>query len=258
MRFDFFDPNAEYRTQTIPFVSIRADSGFGDATVKVQVSPRINVAYPITETSNIRLSYGMYFQMPMLQYLYDNFAVDLLRGSSILGDPNMDAQRTNQYEIEYNLGLTDDLVFSTTAYYKDIYNQLGMLYVPAVPDPYWQYTVAEYGSSRGIEINFRKQPLPTQNFSFDLNYNLGYLSGTSSTPAANYGITIDPFTNKPAFPLSEYPMPNDIRHFFKGNFRFYWLNGQGPSIGGLMLLNSAICIITSTYRARSSLHSYRP
>ncbi len=248
LRFDFFDPNAQYRTQTIPFVSIRADSGFGDATVKVQVSPRINVAYPITETSNIRLSYGMYFQMPMLQYLYDNFAVDLLRGSSILGDPNMDAQRTNQYEIEYNLGLTDDLVFSTTAYYKDIYNQLGMLYVPAVPDPYWQYTVAEYGSSRGIEINFRKQPLPTQNFSFDLNYNLGYLSGTSSTPAANYGITIDPFTNKPAFPLSEYPMPNDIRHFFKGNFRFYWLNGQGPSIGGLMLLENTDIIITSTYR----------
>jgi outer membrane receptor protein involved in Fe transport len=248
LRFDIFDPNSEYRTETIPFVSIRADSGFSNATAKVQVSPRVNVAYPITETSNIRLSYGMYFQMPMLQYLYDNFAVDLLRGSSILGDPNMEAQRTNQYEIEYNLGITDDLVFSTTAYYKDIYNQLGVLYIPAVPDPYWQYTVSEYGSSRGIEVNFRKQPLATENFSFDLNYNLAYLSGTSSGPASNYGITIDPYTNKPAFPLSEYPMPNDIRHFFKGNFRFYWLDGRGPSIGGLNLLENTDIIITSTYR----------
>lgn len=248
LRFDFFDPNAQYRVNQIPFVSIRADSGFADASVKVQVSPRVNVAYPITTTSNIRLSYGMYFQMPMLQYLYDGFAVDLLRGSSILGNPNMEAQRTNQYEIEYNVGLTEDLVFSSTAYYKDIYNQLGMLYVPAVPDPYWQYTVAEYGSSRGIELNFRKLPMATENFSFDVNYNLGFLTGTSSSPTSNYNITIDPYTNKPAFPLSEYPMPGDIRHFFKGNFRFYWLNGQGPTIGGINFLENADIILTSTYR----------
>ncbi len=249
IRFDVFEPNSQYRTEKIPFVQIRSDTGFSDATAKVQISPRVNVAYPITETSNIRLSYGMYFQMPMLQYLYDNFAVDILRGSSILGDPNMEAQRTNQYEIEYNLGLTEDLVFSATAYYKDIYNQLGMLYVPTVPDPYWQYTVSEYGSSRGIELNFRKQALPTENFAFDLNYNLGYLTGTSSGPASNYGITIDPFTNKPAFPLSEYFMPGDVRHYIKGNFRFYWLQDQGPSIGGIKFLENADIILTSFFRS---------
>ncbi|MFA7625608.1 MAG: TonB-dependent receptor, partial [Candidatus Kapaibacterium sp.] len=248
IRFDVFDPNAQYRVNQIPFVSIRADSGFADASVKVQVSPRVNVVYPVTETSNIRLSYGMYFQMPMLQYLYDGFAVDILRGSNILGNPNMDAQRTNQYEIEYNLGLTDDLGISATAFYRDIYNQLGMLYVPAVPDPYWQYTVAEYGSSRGIELNFKKRPSIGENFAFDLNYNLGYLTGTSSTPTSNYNITIDPFTNLPTFPMSEYPMPNDIRHFFKGNFRFYWLEGQGPSIGGLNVLENTDLVFTATYR----------
>ncbi|MBX3043651.1 MAG: TonB-dependent receptor [Candidatus Kapabacteria bacterium] len=248
LRFDFFDPNAQYRVNQIPFVSIRADSGFADASVKMQVSPRVNVAYPITETSNIRLSYGMYFQMPMLQYLYDAFAVDIIRGASILGNPNMDAQRTNQYEIEYSLGLTDDLVFSATAFYKDEYNKVGIVYVPAVPDPYSQRDVTEYGTSRGFELNFRKTPLPTENYAFDINYNLGYLAGTASGPNSNYGLTIDPYTNLPAFPLSEYPMPNDIRHFFKGNFRFYWLDGQGPSIGGLKVLENSDIIITSTYR----------
>ena len=248
LRFDMFEPNAQYRVDQIPFVSIRADSGFADASVKIQVSPRFNIAYPITETSNIRLFYGMFFQMPQLQYLYDAFAVDILRGASILGNPNVDAQRTNQYEIEYNIGLTDDLVFSTTAYYKDEYSKLGMIFVPAVPDPYNQYAVTEYGSSRGIEVNFRKIPLPTENFSFDVNYNLGFLTGTASGPTSNYGVTIDPYTNLPAFPLSEYPMPNDIRHFFKGNFVFYWRNGQGPSIGGLNLLENSEIILTSTYR----------
>ncbi len=249
LRFDFFDPNSQYRSELDPFVSIRADSGFAAASVKVQVSPRVNIAYPITETSNVRLSYGMYFQMPLLNYLYDNFAVDVLRGNNILGDPNMEAQRTNQYEVEYTLGLTEDLVFSATTYYKDIYNQLGLMYVPTVPNPFWQYVTAEYGSSRGIELNFRKQPMPTENFAFDLNYNLGFLTGTSAGPASNYGIIIDPYTDKPAFPLSEYSMPNDLRHNLKGNFRFYWLDDQGPSIGGIMLLENTNIILTSTYRS---------
>ncbi len=98
-----FRPKFTYRSELDPFVSIKADSGFSTASVKVQVSPRVNIAYPITETSNIRLSYGMYFQMPLLNYLYDNFAVDILRGNNTLGDPNMEAQRTNQYEVEYTL-----------------------------------------------------------------------------------------------------------------------------------------------------------
>src|SRR5690606_31168056 len=127
--------------------------------------------------------------------LYDAFAVDVLRGNNILGNPNMEAQRTNQYEIEYNLGLTDDLVFSSTLYYKDEYNKLGQIYVPDVPNPYNQYAVTEYGSSRGIELNFRKIPTALENFSFDVNYSLSFINGTASGPTSNYGLIIDPYTN---------------------------------------------------------------
>lgn len=249
LRFDYFDPSSQYRTTLDPFVSIKADSGFAAASAKVQVSPRINIAYPITETSNIRLSYGMYFQMPLLNYMYDNYGIDVLRSNNTLGDPNLEAQRTNQYEVEYNLALTDDLVFSATTYYKDIYNQLGVMYIPTVPNPYWQYVTAEYGSSRGIELNLRKQPMPTENFSFDLNYNLGFLTGTASGPGSNAGFIIDPYTDKPAFPLSEYPMDNDLRHYLNANLRFYWLDEQGPSIGGIKLLENTDIILTSSYRS---------
>lgn len=205
LRVDIFDPSTQYRATTVPFIPVRSDTGFADTKMKVQISPRLNVAYPITETSNIRLSYGMYFQMPSLNYLYDNFNLDLLRGSLVVGNPNLDAQRTNQYEIEYNLGVTNYLAFSTTIYYKDEYNKVGVLYIPTVPDPYYQYTTSEYGSSRGIEFNLRKKPQVSENFVFELNYNLGYSSGTSSSATSNYGILIDPYTNLPTFPLSEYP-----------------------------------------------------
>jgi outer membrane receptor protein involved in Fe transport len=249
IRFDYFDPNSQYRLPSEFFVSIKSDTGFGDAKPKFQFSPRLNVSYPITDVSSLRLSYGMYFQMPNLQYMYDNFNVDNLRGASILGDPNMDAQRTNQYEVEYTHALTDDIVFNVTTYYKDIYNQLGVVFIPAVPDPYYQYTVAEYGSSRGIEFGLRMKQRRDRNFAFDLNYTYSKVSGTSASPASNYGVTIDPYTNRPAFPLAEYPMPNDIPHFAKANVVFYWLDGQGPSIGGLKLLQNTSLIFTSIFRS---------
>ncbi len=249
IRFDYFDPSSDYRLPSNTFTSIRADSGFGVASSKFQVSPRINVTYPITDLSTLRLSYGMYFQMPNLQYLYDNFNVDILRGNSILGDPNMDAQRTNQYEIEYNQALTDFLVFKATAYYKDIYNQLGVVFIPAVPEPYYQYTVAEYGSSRGLEFGLRMPQSRERNFAFDLSYTIAKVTGTSPSPASNYNVAIDPFTGKPRFPLAEYVMPQDIPHFFKANAVLYWMDDQGPSIGGIKPLQNATIVLTSMFRS---------
>ncbi len=249
IRLDYFDPSSDYRIPSDFFVSIKADSGFAAAASKFQISPRINVSYPITDQSMLRLSYGMYFQMPNLQYMYDNFNVDNLRGSSILGNPNMDAQRTNQYEIEYNQALSEDLLFNVTTYYKDIYNQLGVVYIPAVPDPYYQYTVAEYGSSRGLEFGLRMRQSRASNFAFDINYTIAKVSGTSASPASNYGVAIDPFTSKPAFPLAEYSMPQDIPHFLKANAVFYWMDGQGPSIGGIRPLENTSFVLTSIFRS---------
>ncbi|MFP4527601.1 MAG: carboxypeptidase-like regulatory domain-containing protein, partial [Candidatus Kapaibacterium sp.] len=59
LRFDVFDPNSEYRLETNEnFVSVRADSGFGEASAKYQISPRINVSYPITDRSYVSIGYG--------------------------------------------------------------------------------------------------------------------------------------------------------------------------------------------------------
>jgi hypothetical protein len=47
------------------------------------MSPRINITYPITERSNISISYGLYFKKPENHLLYDAFNTDVLRGNAI-------------------------------------------------------------------------------------------------------------------------------------------------------------------------------
>ncbi len=249
LRFDYFDANAKYRLNTGFFTSISADSGFATTQAKYQLSPRMSVSYPITASSNIRLSYGWYFKIPTLQLMYDNFNLDYLRTGNIVGNPNLEPEKTNNYEASYNVEVVENLRLGVTTYYKDIYNQVGMSFIQATPDPYYQYIVAEYGSSRGVEFLLRKQSTLEDHFGFDLSYTLAYLTGTADAATSNYGVTIDPYTNLPTFPLAEYPLGRDIRHHVKANIMFEWGNDQGPTIGDLNFLQNMNISFTFEWRS---------
>jgi len=246
LRFDFYIPNSEYRTVVEYFVPITSDTGFTDATTKTQISPRMNVTYPITDRSNISISYGVLFQMPPMQYLYDAFAVDQLRGNSILGNPNMKPQKSNMYQVTYNNQLTDDFALDISAYYKDNYNQVGLVYVAAVPTPYYMYTVSEYGSARGVEFTLRKRP--TNHIQLNLNYNLSFATTTGSSPGSNYLVAVDPFTGKQAFPLAEFPFSADRTHRVNAIVDFIWGNKQGPSIAGIYPLENVVINLTGFFQ----------
>jgi outer membrane receptor protein involved in Fe transport len=139
------DPINKYRVLDVDrpgglqFIPISSEYGFADAKVKVQISPRINVNYPLTERSYISLNYGQFFQAPMADYLYNLFNTEMLSNSNApIGDPNMEAQRTNQYEASYRNQITDEIQIQFTAFYKDIYNQLGVIDVQTTPTSYFQ------------------------------------------------------------------------------------------------------------------------
>lgn len=239
IRVDMFDPNSTYRTDETSFVPIAADSGFADASAKMQVSPRINIAYPLTETSNFTLSYGLYFKMPEMQNMFDAYNAEMIRpGASVIGSPNMEAQRTNQYQIGYNQQVGSNMGLSISAYYRDVYNQLGLQYIPAVPTPFYLQTVSDYGNSKGVEITFMKRANIRANdpLSFNINYTLAQVVGTASSAGSAYGLPVDPYTQKFAFPLSEFPMPWDRTHNLRFIIGLSWGQDQGPAIGDLHLL----------------------
>jgi len=246
IRFDYFDPASTTRIPSGKFVKISEQEFFEDASAKYQISPRLQITYPITERSNIAISYGLYFKMPELQYLYDAFAVENLRGNQILGDPNIEAQRTNQYNLSYSNQFTDDMMFSVSAYFKDAYNQTGSVWVEVTPQPYYQYSVSEYGNSKGLEFTLRK--MATDNIGLTLNYTLAQSEGTSSSPGSNYGAPEDPFTGKTMFPLAEYPMSWDRRHRINAIFDLFWRKGEGPTIAGMHILENTFLNLSGFFQ----------
>lgn len=160
-----------------------------DVDPKVQLSPRLGVAYPITEEGVIHFSYGLFFQIPTLNNLFDNFGYKIpnLSGQyGPYGNPDLEAQRTTMYEIGFKQGF-GDYVLDMTAYYRDVRNWVSTSPLIQTEVPGVNYVVfanRDYANTRGVTVSFRKTY--TDNYGFDLNYTFQVVEGSNSNPADEF------------------------------------------------------------------------
>ncbi len=156
-----------------------------DTDPKVQLSPRLGVAYPITEAGVVHFSYGLFFQIPTHDRLFGGFGYKIPTGSGTygaFGNPDLDAQKTTMYEIGFKQGL-GDFVVDVTAYYRDVRNWVSTstLIETALPGVgYVIFTNRDYANTRGVTLTFGKKF--TQNYGFDLNYTFQVVDGSNSDP----------------------------------------------------------------------------
>ncbi len=136
---------------------------------KMQISPRLGIAYPITDRGVIHFSYGHFFQMPTFQYLYarPDFVINSGGGRFIIGNADLRAQRTTQYEIGLQQQLGSSIGIDVTMFYRDIRDWVGtsppietfrsgVLYSP--------YENKDYANVRGI--TFKMDQRFTRQFLF--------------------------------------------------------------------------------------------
>ncbi|NCQ16725.1 MAG: hypothetical protein GW805_00210, partial [Ignavibacteria bacterium] len=58
--------------ETVKTLADRKTYWYKDAKVKYQLSPRLGIAFPITDKGVIHFSYGHFFQLPSYELLYNN------------------------------------------------------------------------------------------------------------------------------------------------------------------------------------------
>lgn len=187
LRFDYFD------AQSVVPVDLRdpsntsglpEDQAFVATDVKWQISPRIGFAFPISENSVIHASYGQFFQIPEYARLYENpeFEVQSSNFTQFIGNANLDAQRSNTYEIGLQQQLSEYIGIDLTAYYRDIRELVGTtLYEARVGGDSWgRYENTDFGRVRGIT------------FSTDIRTNLGLVGSVNYTFQSVRGNASDP------------------------------------------------------------------
>ncbi len=197
LRLDYFNPQTVYPTdrrnpdnnpQLSPTKYVKADE-------KIQVSPRFGLAYQLGDKAVLRFSYGHFFQMPPMYALYqdNSFFLSPNDYETTMGNAQLKAQKTVQYEIGLWQELFNGLGLEIALYYRDIFDLLSTKVVTTYNQvEYGLYTNKDYGNTKGLEI---KLDYSKDGLTAFLNYTLMYTRGNSDNPQQNYnraGSNIDP------------------------------------------------------------------
>lgn len=189
---------------------------------KTALSPRLGIAFPITDRGVIHFSYGHFFQIPEFQYLYTNpdFKVTSSSGTSLFGNADLKPQKTVMYEIGLQQQLTDQVGIDVTLFYRDVRDWVGTSQVigieraPGVRTSvgYSQFENKDYSNVRGITLKVEKRL--ANNYSFRADYTFQSAEGTYSSPQDEFNASLS--NRQPVLALL--PMSWDQRHTFNAQF----------------------------------------
>jgi len=230
VRLDAFDPKfkvpVDVRDPANQFPDRHPEGAYRSTTRKTQISPRLGVAFPYSETGVFHFSYGRFFQIPPLYYLYLNseFEMEAKPNRTYVGNADLEPERTTALEVGFKQAIGDRWALELIAYAKDIRNLLGTELVPTYVqgDAYTRYINRDYASVKGVTLFLRYQVPQRWRASVDYTYQVA--EGTNSYPR-NLFADLRNGIEEPKFLV---PLSWDERHRINGTVTY--LFGQGGSI----------------------------
>lgn len=165
----------------------RAEGWYRAASIKKQFSPRLGVAYPITDRGVIHFSFGIFTQIPDFEQLYREDRLKLTTGTGLqgerFGNPDLKPQRTTMYELGLQQQLSEEIGADVTLFYRDIRDWVSV-------SPPIDAALAGVSYTRRINRDFANVVGFTlalsrrfaNHFSFNIDYTFQVAEGTNSNP----------------------------------------------------------------------------
>ena len=204
-----------------------ADENLGDGVTHSFISPRIGLAFPVTDKTVFHAQYGKYFQQPELQRLfvsYVRFANNLQAGNfTISGNPELKPEQQTQYEVGFQQQIGQSASLDVTVYYRElkdyvqVQNQLN-----SAGTAYAIYVNGDYGTIKGTTFSFDLRR--TSNVRASASYTFQTAAGTGSNSNSQFRqVWQDGF-----YPTYVSPLDFDQRHTGSVNFDYRLSAGEGP------------------------------
>ncbi len=190
LRYEYFDPKA-FWNPALSDELLNYKFGFlrrnlEKAKVKQHLSPRISISYPITDKGVIRFSYGHFYQNGSLWRLYRNPDYYVVNAGSNpnFGNPNVNMQKSVQYEIGLQQQLTDNFKFDLTGFYKDVRDYIYTQTVYTETGRSFRVlTNLAYSNVRGITLSFTQRRSAGGMFYANLDYTFQIAEGNRTYPS---------------------------------------------------------------------------
>lgn len=221
LRYDTFTPGDQVAEEDLP-------SG---QRYKQQFSPRLGIAYPISDKDVLSFHYGWTFQTPSRNFIFENRGIN--SSVAIRGNPDLEPETNIAYQAGVQHLFSRDVSGQFSVFFKDIY---GLITVRQDRDEFGNlinvYFNGDYASARGFEASIIKSF--SHKFSAEANYTYSLATGVASDPNS----ALQFFNGGRLYlPISEQPLDWDQRHTFslqgvvrdpgKWGFRVLWVYGSG-------------------------------
>jgi len=231
IRFDYFNANGEVpvdlRDPANNLFPVDPAEAYKKVKSKTQISPRLGLAFPITDQGVIHAAYGQFFQIPEFERLYENPEFEVFGfANSYIGNADLEAQRTDMYEIGLQQQLADFLAVDVTGFYRNIRHLMGSRLFQSYRTDilYGRYANNSHGSVRGVTLA-AKIRVPSFGVTADLNYTYQTAKGIASDPRQEFYDARG--RNEATIILN--PLNWDLRHTFNA-FLSYSQKDWGASV----------------------------
>ncbi|NLP04359.1 TonB-dependent receptor [Candidatus Fermentibacteria bacterium] len=236
LRFDLFNPNCS--------AFDLEEGGEVEVPVKSQLSPRLGVTHPVTDRDVFFVTYGHYFQMPSLNELFYGTDYNISGLYSIVGNPDLEAERTVAYEAGLRHRFSDTSSLALSAFYKDITGQVRTGgHFSETYDYYFLYENDDsHGTVHGLELKFLELPSGWVYGSASYTYSIARGRYSSSTEGWEYesgGMFVPQTTDN--------YLDWDQRHTADASLSISVPRRSGPLLGGIRILEGASLTLDGYY-----------
>jgi len=235
LRYDYVDPNAAMWSDIQEFVvwdstnNVWVPAPMVDVAPKTKWSPRIGLAYPVTDRTVFHFSYGHFFQTPIFDAMTYNAAKDITATLPLVGNPRVEPQKTVAFETGLKQALSNDVAMELTLWSKDIRDLLSTLQIRYLSNQYVVYTNTDYASVRGIDFSVDKRFVG--GFGGSLSYSLSVAKGNNSQPLGGF---FSAYVQEEV-PHQEFFLDFDQRHDLSVNLYLRTPPKSGPTFLGMHL-----------------------
>ena len=159
---------------------------------KGRLSPRVGISHPVTDNQTLFFSYGHFSKRPRPQFVYAKLTPTAARSTfQRFGNPALNPETTVAYEIGLRSQITQNDVFTVTAYYRDIFDYVSTRTARIesarfLGGNFITYVNQDYARSRGIEVEYRKRIGRW----FTGNASFAYQVATGKSSSADEGVLV--------------------------------------------------------------------
>ncbi|MDZ7295876.1 MAG: TonB-dependent receptor [candidate division KSB1 bacterium] len=261
LRLDVWHSGAEYYVDLYtPFGSADSLGRFSPdrgqrkrSPTYARLQPRLGFSFPVSASTVFHLNYGAFMQRPSLQYLVAQRVGQRLHDPIILGNPKLEPETTNSYDVGVVQALGEGFTVDVSGYYKDVKHLVQQANFIDQRAGYQvsSYFNLDYADIRGFRVMVSKR---RGALTGSVNYQYGYATGksataTAATPIFNRDTSMVVTTDLTNVPTRDIVLDFDRTHNLVLTMSYTTGKDWGPSLGRWRPLAEASVSFYATVRS---------